>query len=148
MVLENAPGYEIDNIVFAEAPGILSEISGTVTPSVDSLLMERSISEVGNLHDNISIALGRIGSEVNNAEHQKDINLDKLSKMALDDPSTSSNPRKLDINDMRVMYEHSITGELNDCCSCGRVVSSSKASNLASLSHLKASGSIKHLSSV
>ena len=42
----------------------------------------------------------------------KDINLDKLSKMALDDPSTSSNPRKLDINDMRVMYEHSITGEL------------------------------------
>ena len=76
LVLENAPGYEIDNIVFAEAPGILSEISGTVTPSVDSLLMERSISEVGNLHDNISIALGRIGSEVNNAEHQKDINLD------------------------------------------------------------------------
>ena len=42
----------------------------------------------------------------------KDINLDILSKMALDDPSTQSNPRKLDINDMRVMYEHSITGEL------------------------------------
>ena len=42
----------------------------------------------------------------------KDINLDKLSKMALDDPSTSSNPRKLNINDMRIMYEHSITGEL------------------------------------
>ena len=76
LVIENAPGYEIENIVFAEAPGILSEISGTVTPSVDSRLMERSISEVGNLHDNISIALGRIGSEVNNAEHQKDINLD------------------------------------------------------------------------
>ena len=42
----------------------------------------------------------------------KEINLDKLSKMALDDPSTSSNPRKLNINDMRIMYEHSITGEL------------------------------------
>ena len=42
----------------------------------------------------------------------KDINLDRLSKMALDDPSTSSNPRKLNINDMRIMYEHSITGEL------------------------------------
>ena len=38
--------------------------------------MERSISEVADLHNNISIALGRIGSEVNNAEHQKDINLD------------------------------------------------------------------------
>ena len=76
LVLENAPGYEIDNIVFADAPGVLSTISGIATPSVDSRLMERSISEVGNLHDNISIALGRIGSEVNNAEHQKDINLD------------------------------------------------------------------------
>ena len=76
LVLENAPGYEIDNIVFAEAPGVLSSVSGTVTPSVDSRLMERSISEVADLHDNISIALGRIGSEVNNAEHQKDINLD------------------------------------------------------------------------
>ena len=42
----------------------------------------------------------------------KDINLDKLSKMALNDPSTLSNPRKLNINDMRIMYEHSITGEL------------------------------------
>ena len=42
----------------------------------------------------------------------KDINLDKLSKMALDDPSTLSNPRKLNMNDMRIMYEHSITGEL------------------------------------
>ena len=76
LALENAPGYEIDNIVFADAPGALSTISGIATPSVDSRLMERSISEVGNLHDNISIALGRIGSEVNNAEHQKDINLD------------------------------------------------------------------------
>ena len=76
LALENAPGYEIDNIVFADAPGVLSTISGIATPSVDSRLMERSISEVGNLHDNISIALGRIGSEVNNAEHQKDINLD------------------------------------------------------------------------
>ena len=40
------------------------------------------------------------------------MNLDDLSKMALDDPSTSSNPKKLSINDMKVMYEHSISGEL------------------------------------
>ncbi len=40
------------------------------------------------------------------------MNLDDLSKMALDDPSTSSNPKKLTINDMRVMYEHSISGKL------------------------------------
>ena len=42
----------------------------------------------------------------------KKINLDELSKMALDDPSTSSNPKKLTLNDMKVMYEHSISGEL------------------------------------
>ena len=40
------------------------------------------------------------------------MNLNDLSKMALDDPSTSSNPKKLNINDMKVMYEHSISGEL------------------------------------
>ena len=40
------------------------------------------------------------------------MNLDDLSKMALDDPSTSSNPKKLTINDMKVMYEHSISGKL------------------------------------
>ncbi len=40
------------------------------------------------------------------------MNLNDLSKMALDDPSTSSNPKKLSINDMKVMYEHSISGEL------------------------------------
>ena len=40
------------------------------------------------------------------------MNLDDLSKMALDDPSTSSNPKKLTKNDMKVMYEHSISGEL------------------------------------
>ena len=42
----------------------------------------------------------------------KKMNLDELSKMALDDPSTSSNPKKLTLNDMKVMYEHSISGEL------------------------------------
>ena len=40
------------------------------------------------------------------------MNLNDLSKIALDDPSTSSNPKKLSINDMKVMYEHSISGEL------------------------------------
>ncbi|MBD1153875.1 iron-containing alcohol dehydrogenase [Pelagibacterales bacterium SAG-MED17] len=42
----------------------------------------------------------------------KKMNLDELSKMALEDPSTSSNPKKLTLNDMKVMYEHSISGEL------------------------------------
>ena len=40
------------------------------------------------------------------------INLDELSLMAYEDPSTSGNPRKIDKNDLKKMYEHSITGDL------------------------------------
>ena len=40
------------------------------------------------------------------------IDIDRLSKMALDDPSTSGNPKKLSLEDMKIMYQHSITGKL------------------------------------
>jgi len=40
------------------------------------------------------------------------INIDKLSKMALEDPSTTTNPKKLTIDDMKILYEHSISGKL------------------------------------
>ena len=40
------------------------------------------------------------------------IDIDRLSKMALDDPSTSGNPKKLSLEDMKIMYQNSITGEL------------------------------------
>ena len=40
------------------------------------------------------------------------IDIDRLSKMALNDPSTSGNPKKLSLEDMKIMYQHSITGEL------------------------------------
>ena len=40
------------------------------------------------------------------------INLDELSLMAYEDPSTSGNPRKIDKDDLKLMYEHSITGDL------------------------------------
>ena len=42
----------------------------------------------------------------------KNINIEKLSKMALEDPSTATNPKKLTIDDMKILYEHSISGEL------------------------------------
>ena len=38
--------------------------------------------------------------------------LSKLSLMALEDPSTSGNPKKLQLKDMKIMYEHSLNGEL------------------------------------
>jgi len=40
------------------------------------------------------------------------IDLKMLSQMALDDPSTATNPKKLTIDDMKILYEHSISGEL------------------------------------
>ena len=40
------------------------------------------------------------------------VNLDKLSQMALEDPSTAGNPKKLTKEDMKIMYEHSLTGKL------------------------------------
>ncbi len=43
---------------------------------------------------------------------KKDFDLDRLSKMALEDPSTGGNPKKLTENDMKIMYQHSMSGEL------------------------------------
>ena len=43
---------------------------------------------------------------------EKKFDLDKLSQMALDDPSTGGNPKKLSKSDMKTMYEHSFSGKL------------------------------------
>ena len=43
---------------------------------------------------------------------EKDFELDRLSKMALEDPSTSGNPKKLTESDMKIMYQHSMSGSL------------------------------------
>jgi len=43
---------------------------------------------------------------------EKDFDLDRLSKMALADPSTGGNPKKLTVDDMKIMYQHSMSGEL------------------------------------
>ena len=43
---------------------------------------------------------------------EKDLDIDRLSKMALADPSTGGNPKKLTENDMKIMYQHSMSGEL------------------------------------
>ena len=43
---------------------------------------------------------------------EKDFKLNRLSKMALDDPSTGGNPKKLSEADMKIMYQHSMLGTL------------------------------------
>ena len=44
--------------------------------------------------------------------NESDFELDRLSKMALEDPSTNGNPKKLSIEDMKIMYQHSMSGNL------------------------------------
>ena len=43
---------------------------------------------------------------------EKKFDLDKLSQMAFDDPSTGGNPKKLSKSDMKIMYEYSLSGKL------------------------------------
>ena len=43
---------------------------------------------------------------------EKDLQLDRLSKMALEDPSTGGNPKELTEADMKLMYQHSMSGKL------------------------------------
>ena len=43
---------------------------------------------------------------------REDLDVEKLSKMALDDPSTSTNPKKMTVDHMKDLYEHSLVGKL------------------------------------
>ena len=43
---------------------------------------------------------------------EKNFELDRLSNMALNDPSTAGNPKKLTLEDMKILYQHSMSGEL------------------------------------
>ena len=43
---------------------------------------------------------------------ENNFELDRLSKMAFNDPSTGGNPVKLTEKDMRILYQHSMSGEL------------------------------------
>ena len=43
---------------------------------------------------------------------EKDMELERLCRMALNDPSTSGNPKKLTVNDIRTLYQYSMSGKL------------------------------------
>ena len=54
----------------------------------------------------------KIPNKLSEVLDEKKFDLDKLSQMALDDPSTGTNPKKLSNSDMKIMYEHSLAGKL------------------------------------
>ena len=43
---------------------------------------------------------------------EKNFDIELLSKMALEDPSTSGNPKKLTLEDMKLLYQNSMSGQL------------------------------------
>ena len=53
-----------------------------------------------------------IPNKLSDVIKENEFDLERLSKMALADPSTSGNPKKLTIDDMKIMYQHSMQGRL------------------------------------
>ena len=54
----------------------------------------------------------KIPHKLSDVVDENKIDLDKLSLMAFEDPSTGGNPKKLKKEDMKSMYQHSISGKL------------------------------------
>ena len=54
----------------------------------------------------------KIPHKLSDVINLKEDDVDKLSLMALDDPSTSGNPKKLTSSDLKLMYEYSLEGKL------------------------------------
>jgi len=87
------------------------EISDKIISICDYLNLEKSFNSFLNwiieLRKNLNIP-----HKLSDVIEIKKINLDKLSQMAFEDPSTSGNPKKLLKEDMKIMYEHSLSGKL------------------------------------
>ncbi len=54
----------------------------------------------------------RMPHKLSEVINEKDFNINRLSEMALADPSTAGNPKKLTINDMKILFQHSFSGTL------------------------------------
>jgi len=87
------------------------EISEKIISICDYLNLEKNFNSFLNwiieLRKNLNIP-----HKLSDVIEIKKINLDKLSQMAFEDPSTSGNPKKLLKEDMKIMYEHSLSGKL------------------------------------
>jgi len=88
-----------------------NEISERIISICDYLGLEKSFDSfvkwVMDLREEFNIP-----HKLSDVVDEEKINLDKLSKMAFDDPSTGGNPKKLTVEDMKTMYQHSISGKL------------------------------------
>ena len=87
------------------------EISNKIISICSYLNLEKSfdsfIEWIINLREELNIP-----HKISDVIDGEKMNLDKLSRMAFQDPSTIGNPKKLTVDDMKSMYKHSISGIL------------------------------------
>ena len=88
-----------------------SEISNKIISICDYLGLEKSFESFVNWTMDLREEFN-IPHKISEVIDRDKMDLDKLSEMAFKDPSTGGNPKKLTKRDMKIMYEHSISGDL------------------------------------
>jgi alcohol dehydrogenase class IV len=87
------------------------EISERIVSICDYLGLEKSFDSFINWIMDLRQEFN-IPHKLSDVVDEEKIDLNKLSRMAFEDPSTSGNPKKLTKEDMKLMYQHSISGKL------------------------------------
>ncbi len=88
-----------------------SSIENKIISICDYLNLEKNFDSFLNWILDLRKEL-RIPHKLSDIIEMEKVDLNKLSKMALEDPSTSTNPKKMKIDDMKILYEYSFSGKL------------------------------------
>ena len=88
-----------------------SVINNRIVSICDYLNLDKSFESFLNWILDLRKQLN-IPHKLSEVVEENKINIDRLSQMALDDPSTATNPIKMKLDDIKVLYLHSISGEL------------------------------------
>ena len=105
--------HGLSNAIFM--PYVLTYNKKEISDKIDSICNYLNLEKGFNSFINWIIELRKdlkIPHKLSEVIEINKINLDKLSQMALEDPSTAGNPKKLTKEDMKIMYEHSLSGRL------------------------------------
>jgi len=105
--------HGLSNAIFM--PYVLTYNRKEISDKIDSICNYLNLEKGFNSFINWIIELRKdlkIPHKLSEVIEMNKINLDKLSQMALEDPSTAGNPKKLTKEDMKIMYEHSLSGKL------------------------------------
>ena len=88
-----------------------SSIENKIVSICDYLDLEKNFDSflrwILDLRNNLNIP-----NKLSDVMDCSDLDLDQLSLMAFEDPSTNGNPIKISRGDLKLMYEHSISGKL------------------------------------